>query len=203
MMMLNAKRMLKTLGLAAVMGALVGCEPAPHPSELAGAWSSPKCESFSNPDGSKNYVRRRFVNTDKTWEVVATAFGDANCTAGDEFLKFRVGGTFTLGAASQAAPGAREGSFNMDHKFITAMNATAAQFLGSMNCGDFQAGVERDVSANGCLTVPADSVCKTQYDIVKVDGDTLAFGVEPAGPASICTPADRPTQLFDPVVREK
>jgi Adenomatosis polyposis coli down-regulated 1 len=182
--------------------ALVGCgdsetNPNPEPTpevkptaaELVGKWVS-ACTS----NGMGGGFTLNFDLTETTWKLDYIAFADAMCATKN--LTVYIEGGYELGAASTAVMGAREGKFDFDVKTVTPHNDGAAGFL-PMACGagSFTVDMATDITA-GCPGLGAYPVadCPSDYDIVKLDGNTLQFGARPAD-NDMCTAAKRPTAL--------
>jgi hypothetical protein len=169
--------------------------PAPAPAGLTGAalvgtWVGP-CNASPAGDGSFNQLTFRM--TDTTWDLDYVAHGDATCSGNAKFLTVNIQGPYTIGGPSAAGPGAHEGTFGYTQKSVTAGQDAAVGFLKE-KCGfDAKVGVPVDLAA-GCANLGAYPIadCKEEFDIVRLEGDTLQFGKRPAD-SNMCAPDKRPT----------
>ena len=175
-------------------------EPAlsPEPADLVGTWQGP---CFASPMGDGSFNQLTFVMTETTWDLDYSSYGDESCTAG--FMTVNIAGDYTLGDASEAVEGAREGEFGFTTKTVTPHNAQAVAFVNS-SCltTDAAEGEALDITG-GCMGLGAYPVadCPSDFDIVHLDGDTLSFGARPAD-NDMCTPEKRPTELGAQVTKQ-
>jgi hypothetical protein len=143
-----------------------------------------------------------FDLTETDWTVDYAAFGDARCE--QPSLTVHIEGPYTLGEASKAVNGAREGNFGFARKFVTPHTEGAAGFL-TQACGGgtFAVGTSSDITA-GCAGLGAYPIeqCATDHDIVHLAGNVLRFGARPAD-NNMCSPDKRPTALGIPLNRKE
>lgn len=188
---------------------LVGCgdaetDPKPTPTpevkptaaELVGKWAS-----ACTDNGMGGGFTLTFDLTETTWKLDYVSFADAACATKN--LTVHIEGGYELGAASTAVMGAREGKFGFDVKTVTPHNDSTAGFL-PMACGSgtFTVDMPTDIST-GCAGLGAYPVadCPSDYDIVKLEGNTLQFGLRPMD-NNMCTPEKRPTALGVPLTKQ-
>jgi hypothetical protein len=201
-MLRGMKNSLLALSLLVLVPVASGCgssssTPAATPAgtnapDLSGKWQS-ACTPMSDTQG---FVLD-FDLTDKTWGLDYVVYGDKACTS--KFLTVRIEGPYEVGSASKTVAGAHDARFAFTKKTITPHSAAAAGYLASdagCNQPGFAEGVAKDVGATGCANLGQRpiSACPADYDLVKVDGDTLFFGARPAD-NDMCTEAKRPTAI--------
>lgn len=161
---------------------------APAKPSIAGTWRTDCQASTSN--GQTSYLTYEISDRTSPPRFTVTAFGDAACTA----PLFATGNASvrTVGA-SVAAPGAYELDIAFQKLFVTPLASGAIPILAGAGCGtDLAVGVEKDISATGCLFFKPIANCAGDYDIVKVSGDDLFNGVRGGDQ---CVPAGRPKEL--------
>ena len=164
-------------------------ELSPTPADLVGTWMGP---CFPSADGV-SFNQLTFEFTETTWDLDYASFGDDACTMG--FMTVNIAGDYTLEGASEAAEGAREGTFGFTTKTATGHSADAAAFIDTA-CGT--TGTEVDVAfdlSGGCAGLGAYPIadCAADYVIIKLNEDgTVSFGARPAD-NDMCTPEKRPT----------
>lgn len=157
--------------------------------DIAGRWetAAPVYDEASRVFGS--YV---FEFHGHRWTVLFTASADA---AGQQRLfSLRVGpSTYNLGKPVQGMANAVEGDFERGSLHLTAHAGALAAMFNNSGCGqgEWQIGVEREVTATGCAFVASRSSCPMEHDIVAFDGRTLSLGDRSR---SLCS-LPRPTAL--------
>ena len=162
--------------------------PAFTEADLVGTWQSP---CFPSPQGDGSFNQLTFQMTEGEWDLDYSAFGDDACTAG--FLTVRIQGPYTLGAASEAGEGAREGEFGFATKTVTPhMDAAVDVVNGACGVETAKVGEALDLSG-GCAGLGAYPIadCAADHDIVMLKGDMLHFGARPAD-NNMCEPDKRP-----------
>jgi hypothetical protein len=144
--------------------------------DLIGRWVSPSPEPMPMPDGNTLYNLRDFILTEKAWAMLFTAYGDPGATF--KLFTLRIEGTYNLGAASTDVPGARNADFHFAGRYLTANAQPMLDMFKGAKAGDgnWQLGVEQDVSKTGCLFIPSVAQAPVEYDLVRRDGDNLFFG---------------------------
>jgi hypothetical protein len=193
---------IRTSAFALLMPACGGSGPAaealePTGASLAGVW-----ESACVDPGNGQAFQLTFDLTATDWTLDYTAFGDARCEQPN--LTVHIEGPYTLGAASKAVEGAREGKFGFARKFVTPHTEGAAGFLPqACGGGTFAVGGSTDITA-GCAGLGAYPIekCATDHDIVHLAGNVLRFGARPAD-NDMCSPEKRPTALGAPLNRKQ
>jgi hypothetical protein len=174
-------------------GAGGGAEVAP---DLTGQFAS-GCLSAPQQDGSTQYFSLTFENTATDWAIDYVVHGDDACAS--DFITVHIEGPYALTAPSSVVDGAWDGDFSFTKRTVTPGNDMAAGFLGSLQgCGDgnFTTGMPTDIHTTGCLALGQYPLadCTQDYDIAKLEGDVLRFGLRPAD-NNMCTPDKRPTEL--------
>jgi len=200
----NLQRVLLLLSIvvASGCGTTTGTPVAPVGSapQLAGDWISP-CTSMS---ATQAFVLD-FDIAEETWAIDYVVYGDSTCT--NKFLTVHIEGPYEVGAASKVVAGAYDARFAFTQKTITPHSAGAAGFLESdagCKLAGFAEGVAKDVSESGCAALGQSPIagCPADFDLVKLDGDSLTFGSRPAD-NNMCTEAKRPTALASVSTRRK
>lgn len=161
---------------------------APAPADLVGVWKS----ACFNP--GNGFIQITFDMTETAWDLDYTAFGDEACAV--PFLTVNIKGPYELLGASSAVEGARNGNFGFSERTVTPhMEAAIGVISTACGGGEYTVGVATDISG-GCAGLGAypHAQCTTDYDIVKLDGDSLMFGQRPAD-NNMCTEDKRPTAL--------
>ena len=157
-------------------------------TDLAGTWVGP---CFPSPQGDGSFNQLTFKMTEADWDLDYVAFGDAECTA--KFLTVNIKGPYSLGDASAAGEGAREGTFSFASKTVTAhMDAAVGVINGA--CGVTDTAVDSPVDiSGGCAGLGAYPMaeCGADHDIVMLKDNVLHFGQRPAD-NNMCTSDKRP-----------
>jgi hypothetical protein len=170
--------------------------PAPEPPkapDLSGNWSS-DCTPAADAAAKPVFEKVVYTLTADHYELSREVYSDAACTKKVQHTTSK--GSYTVGAASAAVPGAFEITFAVDERGATADSAAAAKAL-SKSCGaKFKAGKAVDVSAKGCdaIGLKAKEACGSEFDLVTVEGDAVKFGVRPAD-NDLCSAEKRPTAI--------
>jgi hypothetical protein len=173
--------------------------------DLAGRWASPACEHAPDGQGGQLSFTRTFLLDADTWSIDFALFGDPACDDGARVFTLRVEGDYRVGAPAAGVPGAHEAFFGVARRTITpASDGAAASLAGASMCGrtDWKAGVATDIHEGGCpaLGLQPAARCAGEHDLVRRDGDTLAFGARPAD-GNLCEPARRPAALGPALAR--
>ncbi len=181
---------------ASVPDATTGGEDAASPPSLVGRWVS-DCTPSPQADGSTQYFRLDFDLAASDWAIDYVVHGDPACEV--PLVTVHIEGPYALERPSDAVAGAWEARFGFTAKTIRPEVDGLRDFLNSLEgCGtaDFETGVAQDVYASGCAgfgQYPQAS-CDADYDLVRLDGDSLFFGARPAD-NDMCAPEKRPTAL--------
>lgn len=167
------------------------------PEELAalsGEWTSPAPEAWYG-----GYGTREFRFGGGMWELRFTHALDPQMKA--KTFVFRTGGKYRVGEASPHAAGAYETVFGEEWKKLTSHLADPAlvEAFGLAGCG-LAAGVEKDISLDGCANWKPVAQCGEDHDLLAMRDGMLHFGVRPAD-NDMCTADKRPTALLGPVVK--
>ncbi|HII16530.1 TPA: hypothetical protein HA361_01325 [Candidatus Woesearchaeota archaeon] len=178
------------LGILAI--GMAGC--ATQENAIVGNWRSQAPEDL----GTGAYGTRDFKITGSTWSVVFTMYGDKDLA--HPLFSFHAQGPYSIGSPSAEAQGASEAVFSFDKKTLTLLtsNADAISSLGFGDCG-LALGEAKDISSAGCSFLPSVSACGQEYDLVKIEGNTLYLGARPAD-GNMCTEDRRPAALGFPLL---
>jgi hypothetical protein len=175
--------------------------------QFIGHWVSERGEERPNAQGGTNYLKRDFTNTRDEAAATLMFFKDASYT--DRTFTLVVSGPYRFVRPSAAVPGAVEADFSFTDMKITPHTPEFAGFLNSGKpgtCGTeaWKVDVQQSVKpTDGCAVIGVKLSEYREYDLVKVDGDTLYYGARPADGSAPDTPAKRPTALQVPLVRAK
>lgn len=190
------KRTITALAIAALAHAgqaLAGDGSAAELAKLDGVWASPAAEPWYGGFGT-----REFAFSGGRWELIFTHALDPEMKM--KTFVFRTGGPYAIGAASASVEGAHEAVFGEEWKKLTSLieDPGMARAFGFAPCG-LVAGVEKDISAEGCANWKPVAQCGEDHDLLAMKDGKLYFGVRPAD-NDMCTPDKRPTALLGPVV---
>ncbi|MGH9947161.1 MAG: cyclase family protein [Pyrinomonadaceae bacterium] len=173
---------------------------AGNSSELAtrmvGRWKSAAAEKV----GNLGYRTREFNFRKDRWWIEVVFYSDEKLT--DALFSFVGEGPYELGAESKTAAGATEAVFHFDKKILKVLaDESKVSGFGFSGC-DLNKGVAKDVSTIGCGNFTSVAVCGQEYDLVKLDGNTLYLGSRPAD-GNMCTADKRPKALGQPLAKQK
>ncbi|MGL4235346.1 hypothetical protein [Tabrizicola sp.] len=165
-------------------------------SALQGTYESAGAEAWYG-----GYGTREFVFANGTWSLTFIHALDPDMTL--RTFQFRTGGTYKVGAASEAVPGAFRTQFNEDWKHLTLLTPDAglAEALGMGDCS-LTVNLEADISATGCAAWRPVAVCGVDHDLFALDETGLRFGVRPQD-NDMCTEDKTPTALLPAVVKRQ
>lgn len=144
---------------------------ASTPSELEGAWVT-NCTSNQDPDYPENMIVRS-VFTASTVAVSSSVYAIDDVTCKKKLTTSEIASDYTLGNEVAGVSGAKE--FNViltKVSFSINSQEDVASYNESESCGftDWKLDTVKDLTKTECVTSP-------QYDIVKVDGNKLYFGL--------------------------
>jgi len=143
-------------------------------NDIAGRWETP---APVYDEASKVFGSYALEMRDRQWTLLFTASADA---AGQQRLfSLRVGpSAYTLGKPVPGLANAVEGDFERGSLHLTAHAAPMVAMFNGAACGrgDWQIGIEQEVTAGGCAFIPPRSSCPKEFDIVAFDGRALSFG---------------------------
>lgn len=185
-----------TLACALLLTAApLGAEPPRAALEtLSGTYASPAPEPWYGGHGI-----RHFTFQDGQWSLVFTHALDEGMQR--PTFRFRTYGPYRIGAESAAVPGAFEGVFYEDAKFVTLLttDANLIRAFGFSDC-NLRPQEEVDISRTGCANWKPVAQCREDHDLIALDATGLRFGVRRRD-NDHCTAANRPTALLPAVVR--
>jgi len=162
---------------------------------LSGTYASPAPEPWYG-----GYGTRRFTFENGHWSLVFTHALDPQMQR--PTFRFRTFGPYRIGAESAAVPGAFEGVFDEDAKFVTLLteDPDLIRAFGFSGC-NLRPNQEVDISITGCANWKPVAECREDHDLVALDPTGLRFGVRRRD-NDHCTAANRPTALLPAVVRQ-
>jgi hypothetical protein len=163
-------------------------------SALTGTYESAGAEAWYGGFGT-----REFVFADGKWSLTFIHALDPDMTL--RTFQFRTGGSYSVGAESDAVPGAFRTRFNEDWKHLTLLtpDPALAQAFGMADCG-LTVNLEADISQTGCAAWRPVADCGVDHDLFALDDTGLRFGIRPAD-NDMCTEDKTPTALLPAVVR--
>jgi hypothetical protein len=163
-------------------------------SALSGTWESAGAEPWYG-----GYGTREFVFSNGNWSLTFIHALDPDMTM--RTFQFRTGGSYAVGAESDAVPGAFRTQFDEDWKHLTLLTPDAglAEAFGMGDCG-LTVNLEADISDTGCAAWRPVAVCGEDHDLFALDATGLRFGVRPQD-NDMCTEDKTPTALLPAVVK--
>ena len=196
------------MGLFLLTGAaVIGCkgEPAsdtpaapagPPPIDISGNWKSGAVEDLGN--GYFGTRALRFTQTD--WEVVFSTYLDNDATK--PVYVYRAAGTYAIAAPSAAVDGAYDVVFTLSSKYLTLKtdDAQVIKAAGLEFCNFLTKDTEVDISALGCSSFMTVGGCPQEFDIVKLDGETLLLGNRLYSD-TVCSEDRRPKETGAPLIK--
>lgn len=163
-------------------------------STLQGTYESAGAEAWYG-----GYGTREFVFANGQWSLTFIHALDPDMTL--RTFQFRTGGSYTVGAASDAVPGAFRTRFNEDWKHLTLLTPDAglAKAFAMGDCG-LTVNLEADISQTGCAAWRPVAVCGEDHDLFALDETGLRLGVRPQD-NDMCTEDKTPTALLTAVIK--
>jgi hypothetical protein len=161
---------------------------------LVGRWVSPEREYTTNPDGSVYYIVRDLTFSTDAFRLVTTVYGDP--VSDIKFYTATVDGNYELVGASKTIQGAVDIDFTFSQITMTPNSLAFVDIFMRSGCGNGMWGIDspQDVSKTGCLSFRSTDTYPKEYDIVKIEGNSLYLGVRPKD-GDIGAPEKRPNEL--------
>ena len=146
---------------------------------MVGQWVSPEREYTTNPDGSVYYIVRDYTFTDDAFRAVTSVYGDP--LSDIKFYTATVDGTYELVGESKTIEGAADIDFTFAQITMEPDSMAFVDIFMRSDCGDGMWGLStpQDVSKTGCLSFRSITAYPVEYNIVKVEGDSLQLGMRP------------------------
>jgi hypothetical protein len=146
---------------------------------MVGRWVSPEREYTTNPDDSVYYIIRDYTFTDDAFRAVTSVYGDP--LSDIKFYTAVVDGTYELVGESEVVEGATDIDFTFAQITMEPDSLAFIDIFIKSRCGDgmWGLGMPQDVSKTGCLSFRPITDYPLEYDIVKVQGDSLQLGIRP------------------------
>ncbi len=164
-------------------------------NQLVGTWKSAAPERV----GNLGYRTREFIFTKDRWLIEVVFYGDQEMTK--TLFSFVGEGPYTLTENSTVLPGATNATFFFDKKRLTLLTDDAAaisQF--KFDACNLTKDITKDISTSGCSAFASVAVCGQEYDLVKIEWDTLRLGARP-GDGNTCSAEKRPRGLGQPLTK--
>ena len=161
---------------------------------MVGRWVSPEREYTTNPDDSVYYIIRDYTFTDDAFRAVTSVYGDP--LSDIKFYTAVVDGTYELVGESEVVEGATDIDFTFAQITMEPDSLAFIDIFIKSRCGDgmWGLGMPQDVSNTGCLSFRPITEYPLEYDIVKVQGDSLQLGIRPVD-GDLGSAEKRPVEL--------
>jgi hypothetical protein len=154
-------------------------------------WTSAPCSSVAlGPTQNVSHVQRIFLLGGKDNTIQYKFFGDDKCVAG--LFTITIKGSVELGKPVPNVEGAVEVRVGFDRVLFTLDSPRGGPATKGCADGNFEVGVQRDVTEAGCLFIKPKASCGVDYDIMKIK-DGIAIPGFRTG--DMCKPEGRPTTL--------
>jgi hypothetical protein len=182
------KRILQSL-LFLLLGSqgagLVLAQPAPS------EWSSAPCSTVAlGPGTNLSNIQRTFNLAGKSNTIQYRFFADDKCTFG--LFSFVLKGSIEIGQPVAGVEGAVEVNVGLERVLFTLDSPRGAPAAKGCGDGQFEVGVQRDVTESGCLFFKPKAACGVDYDIMKIKDGMATPGFRTG---NMCKPEGRPTSL--------
>lgn len=162
-----------------------------EPRDLVGEWDSGLCGSYVRAAGTDPVpIRRQYLFTEDQFSVRYTFYADAACSR--TLFVVRTSGPYRLGATVAGRPQARAVDVIFEKRFLTIEAPEMLARVANCGRGNWQVGVQQDISDTACLVFKSKAQCGADYDIVTIADGVLFPGLRTP---DMCTPAGRPTEL--------
>jgi hypothetical protein len=182
------KRILQVL-LCVILGPLgYGVALAqPAPSE----WSSAPCSSLAlGPGANVSNIQRTFFLAGKSNSIQYRFFADDKCTMG--LFSIVIKGSVDIGKPVADVEGAVEVKVGFERVLFTLDSPRGGPAAKGCGDGQFEIGVQRDVTESGCLFIKPKATCGADYDIMRIKDGMATPGFRTG---DRCKPEGRPTAL--------
>jgi len=161
---------------------------------MVGRWVSPEREYTTNPDDSVYYIIRDYTFTSDAFREVVSVYGDP--VSDIKFYTAIVDGTYDLKGESEVVEGATDIEFTFAQITMEPDSLAFIDIFMKSQCGDgmWGLGMPQDVSKTGCLAFRSIADYPVEYNIVKIQGDSLQLGKRPID-GDLGSEEKRPTEL--------
>jgi hypothetical protein len=160
-------------------------------------WSSAPCSTVAlGPGANLSNIQRTFFLAGKSNTIQYRFFADDKCTMG--LFSIVLKGAIELGKPVTGVDGAVEVKVDLDRVLFTLDSVRASAIAKGCGDGQFEVGVQKDVTASGCLFMKPKASCGVDYDIMKIKDGMATPGFRTA---DMCKPEGRPTSLQSVGVR--
>jgi hypothetical protein len=182
------KRLLQSLFTLLLSWLAMGLANAqPAPSE----WSSAPCSTVAlGPGSNLSNIQRTFNLAGKSNTIQYRFFADDKCTLG--LFTFVLKGGIDIGKPVADVEGAVEVNVALERVLFTLDSPRGGPAAKGCGDGQFELGVQRDVTESGCLFIKPKATCGVDYDIMKIKDGMATPGFRTA---NMCKPEGRPTAL--------
>lgn len=193
MRLVNVTAIALGLALVVVSASMTSAQPDQNfTSRLSGFWEQTCQAQDGNPRTSSSSL---FAIFDREWGIAFTQYADDACQ--QRVMTAVLRGTYAPTAPSKTLPGVTEMTFRFSRKSVVAYDSALLDRLNAGACGPrrWDAGVEQDVSSDGCLWIESLRACPQEFDLAKIDGEQLYLGMRPRPGTNICAEDRRPIAL--------
>ncbi|XP_026163000.1 protein APCDD1-like [Mastacembelus armatus] len=177
------------------------------PLSLAGRWVSQRCETRP----TVLFLTRDFTfdPNQHAWEGIYRHYSDPTCS--QPTFTLRASGHYAQGNPSAKVSGASEFVFKVTQVKVTAMDKPTAKWLNGTRpgkcgqAGDWEVGVEKDLTPTDGCTVLSIKLPHKEYELFKTELDhrrhpLLFIGERPTDGSSPDRPHRRPTSFQPPMM---
>jgi hypothetical protein len=182
------KRILRSLlflMLGPLGASLVFAQAAPS------EWSSAPCSTVAlGPGTNLSNIQRTFNLAGKSNTIQYRFFADDKCTLG--LFTFVLKGGIEIGKPVPDVEGAGEVIVGLERVLFTLDSPRGGPAAKGCGDGQFEVGVQRDVTESGCLFIKPKATCGVDHDIMKIKDGMATPGFRTA---NMCKPEGRPIAL--------
>jgi hypothetical protein len=178
-------RLLSSIGVAILVSGSLRAQPSPS------EWSSAPCSSVAlGPSSNVSHIQRVFFLAGKNNTIQYKFFADEKCTLG--LFSIVIKGGIELGRPVMGLEGTVDIKVAIDRVLFTLDSPRGSAAAKSCADGNFEVGVQRDVTESGCMFIKPKSACGVDHDIMKIKDGLATPGFRTA---DMCKPEGRPTTL--------
>ncbi len=185
----HSLRILMRIALTDVFLALQSAAAAAQDGPVE--FTSAPCSSLAlGPTEEVSHLERIYLSQGTVETTQYKFFADPDCTR--PMFSFVFKGGVELGGPVSRLEDTVEAKVTFERVFFTLDNRRGRAAANACGDGEFEVGVQRDVSDSTCLFTQPFKDCGFDYDIVRMkDG----FATPGFRTANMCTPDGRPTRL--------
>jgi hypothetical protein len=175
----------------AALMALASCASGAWAQDGSSEFSSAPCSSVKlGPTDEISHLQRIYLFKKAAQTIQYKFFADDKCTR--PLYSFVFKGQVEMGPPVADVPGAAQAKLSFERILFTLDSPRGAKAAAQCGDGNFEVGVQRDVSDAKCLFMPSVKSCGVDFDIVKLKDGVITPGLRTA---DMCSAAGRPVQL--------